>query len=152
VLLAASNQLQDHQYGNAWYSRILSNTHSTEEFVAGAIGRESGSLFIWGNGPQVYALSGRVPASRYLHTLAISYDYAVHDELNQNRAELIATLEESPPQVIAVDTPWLRRARTLDFPDLQALIARDYVLSNDPTNPIFDGWQIYRRRVGTSGE
>jgi hypothetical protein len=146
-LLAYSHQLQDHQYGNVWYSRIASNTHSTEEFVAGAIGSGAGSLFVWGNGPQVYALSGRVPASRYLHTLGISYDYALHDQLDRNRAELMATLEESPPQVIAVDTPWLRRARTLDFPELRAFVDRNYGLANAPENPIFDGWQIYRRHA-----
>jgi len=146
-LLAFSSQLQDHQYGNAWYSRLVSNTHSTEEFVAGAIGSGSGSLFVWGNGPQVYALSGRLPASRYLHTLALSYDYAVHDELQRNRAELMATLQGTPPQVIAIDRPWLRRAMTLDFPELNALIAQDYELANAPANPIFRGWQIYRRRT-----
>jgi 4-amino-4-deoxy-L-arabinose transferase-like glycosyltransferase len=146
-LLAYSHQLQDHQYGNAWYSRIASNAHSTEEFVAGAIGSGAGSLFVWGNGPQVYALSGRVPASRYLHTLGISYDYALHDQLDPNRTELMATLRESPPQVIAVDSPWLRRAKTLDFPELRAFIGRNYELANAPDNPIFDGWQIYRRRA-----
>jgi dolichyl-phosphate-mannose-protein mannosyltransferase len=148
VLVRYSSQFQDHQYGNAWYSRIQSNTHSTEEFVAGAIGGGAGSLFVWGNGPQVYALTGRRPASRYLHTIGLSYDYAFHTELQQNRSELMATLESSPPQVIAIDTPWLRRAHTLDFPELEALIARGYELTNTPANPIFDGWRIYRR--GTS--
>jgi hypothetical protein len=146
VLLVYSNQFQQHQYGNAWYSRIVSNTHSTEEFVAGAIGKGSGSLFIWGNGPQVYALSGREPAARYLHTLGISYDYAVHDRLDQNRAELLATLQQKPPQVIAIDTPWLRRADTLPYPELDAFIQKEYELANAPANPIFNGWEIYRRK------
>jgi hypothetical protein len=146
VLLAYSNQFQDHQYGNAWYSRIDSNAHSTEEFVAGAIGSGTGSLFIWGNGPQVYALTGRVPASRYLHTLAISYDYAVHDQLDRNRAELMATLQKAPPQVIAVDTAWFRRAKTLPYPELLTFIESGYDLANTPANPIFDGWEIYRRK------
>jgi hypothetical protein len=146
-LLAYSYQFQDHQYGNAWYGRVVSNTHSTEEFVAGAIGPGSGSLFVWGNAPQVYALSGRPPASRYLHTLGLSNDYAVYGGLEQNRRELMATLESAPPQVIAIDTPWLRQARTLDFPELRALIAGDYELANSPANPIFDGWEIYRRKA-----
>jgi hypothetical protein len=146
VLLVYSNQFQDHQYGNAWYSRMVSNTHSTEEFVAGALGSGTGSLFVWGNGPQVYALAGRVPASRYLHTLGISYDYAVHDQLVRNRAELLSTLQQSPPTMIAIDTPWLRRAKTLEFPELLAFIQSRYELMNAPANPIFDGWEIYRRR------
>ena len=125
VLLLHSSQFQNHQYGNAWYSRIQSNTHSTEEFVAGAVGTDPGSLFVWGSAPQVYALTGRPPAvgtdrfsvwqcaagvcadgrppaSRYLHTIGLSYDYAFHTQLQQNRAELMATLENSPPRVIAI--------------------------------------------------
>ena len=130
-----SNQLQRHQYGNAWYSRLISNTHSTEEFVAGALGSGSGSVFVWGNGPQVYALSGRRPASRFVHTLALSYDYAIHSELERNRADLMATFDRTPPRVIAIGTPWLRRAKTLDFPELAALIARDYGLTKRAGNP-----------------
>jgi hypothetical protein len=145
MLVLHSGQFQNHQYGNAWYSRIQSNTHSTEEFVAGAVGNEPGSLFIWGNAPQVYALTGRPPASRYLHTIGLSYDYAFHTEVQQNRAELIATLEQSPPRVVAIDTPWLRRARTLPFPELDAFLERGYALANDAANPIYDGWRIYRR-------
>jgi hypothetical protein len=145
VLIVHSSQFQNHQYGNAWYSRIQSNTHSTEEFVAGAIGNDPGSLFIWGNAPQVYALTGRPPASRYLHTIGLSYDYAFHTELQQNRAELMATLESAPPRVVAIDTPWLRRARTLPFPELDAFLARGYLLANDTSNPIYDGWGVYRR-------
>src|SRR5579859_1011947 len=79
---------------------------------------------------------------------SLSYDYTVHNELERNRAELMTTFANTPPQVIAIDTPWLRRARTLDFPELTALIARDYELDNEPSNPIFAGWQIYRRRPG----
>jgi hypothetical protein len=146
TLLAYASQLQMHQYGNAWYSRLVSTTHSSEEFVAGSIKGGSGSLFVWGNGAQVYALSGRRPASRYLHTLALSYDYARHDRLEQNRAELMATLASAPPEVIAVDTPWLRRAKTVEFPELRALLARDYELTNSPSNPIFEGWEVYQRR------
>jgi hypothetical protein len=151
TMLVSSSRLQEHEYGNALFSRIDSNTHSTEEFVAGAIGAGPGSMFVWGNGPQVYALSGRPPASRYLHTIAVSYDYAVHGELEQNRAELMATLQTAPPQVIAIDTPWLRKANTLDFPELRALIEQDYVLSNSPANPIFAGWEIYRLRPASGG-
>jgi hypothetical protein len=145
ILVLHSNQYQNHQYGNAWYSRVQSNTHSTEEFVAGAVGNGPGTLFIWGNAPQVYALTGRAPASRFLHTIGLSYDYAFHTELQQNRTELIATLESSPPRVVAIDTPWLRRARTLPFPELEAFLASGYRLENDGSNPIYDGWRIYRK-------
>ena len=146
TLFAYSSQLQWHQYGNAWYSRLLSSTHTADEFVAGSIKGGSGALFVWGNAAQVYALTGRPPASRYLHTLALSYDYAVHDRLVPNRAELMATLQSAPPEIIAVDTPWLRRENTLEFPELRAFLEREYDLTNTPSNPIFEGWEVYHRR------
>jgi hypothetical protein len=145
TLLGASSQFQVRVYGNAWYSRVISTTHSAEEFVAGSIKGGAGSLFVWGNGAQVYALSGRRPAARYLHTLALSYDYAYHTRLERDRAELIGTLETNPPQIVAVDTPSLRRFKTLEFPELEALLAREYRLANTPSNPIFEGWEIYQR-------
>ncbi|MDQ6674989.1 MAG: glycosyltransferase family 39 protein [Chloroflexota bacterium] len=147
TLLAYAGQFQLHEFGNAWYSRIQSTTHTPEEFVAGSIKDPHGSLFVWGNGSQVYALSGRPPASRFLHTLALSHDFAVHDQVAVNRAELMGTLNKAPPAVIVIDTPWLTRSKTLDFPELRALLARDYELGNEPSNPIFAGWQIYRRKA-----
>jgi 4-amino-4-deoxy-L-arabinose transferase-like glycosyltransferase len=149
ALLGYSSQFQMHQYGNAWYSRLVSTTHTAEEFVAGSIKGGSGALYVWGNGSQVYALSGRPPASRYFNTLALSYDYAVHDQLERNRAELMLALERAPPEVIAVDTPWLRRAKTLEFPELRALLTREYRLTNSPSNPIFEGWEVYHRLAAT---
>lgn len=146
TLLFYAGQFQLHQFGNAWYSRVESNTHSAEEFVAGSIKDGSGSLFVWGNGSQVYALSGRSPASRFLHTLALSNDFAVNDQVVAHRAELMARLNTAPPAVVVLDTLWLTRSRTLDFPELRALLAREYELTNNPSNPIFSGWQIYRRR------
>ena len=101
---------------------------------------------MWGNGAQVYALSGRSPASRFLHTLALSNDFAVNDQMAAHRAELMATLNTAPPALVVLDTPWLTRSRTLDFPELRALLAREYELTNNPSNPIFAGWRIYRRQ------
>jgi hypothetical protein len=60
----------------------------------------------------------------------------------------MSKLQSDPPQVIAIDTPWLRRENTLDFPELSALLGRDYELANSPANPIFEGWEIYRLRSG----
>jgi hypothetical protein len=146
TLLAYASHFQMAEYGRAWYSRIQSTTHVPEEFVGGSVRGGAGSLFVWGNGSQVYALSGRVPASRYLHTLALSADFAVHDQISANRAELMATLSASPPAVIAFDTPWLKKVKTQEFPELRALVARDYELTNTPSNPIFEGWEVYQRR------
>jgi hypothetical protein len=146
TLLFYAGQFQVHQFGNAWYSRLESTTHSPEEFVAGSLKGGGGSMFIWGNGAQVYALSGRAPAARFLHTLALSNDFAVNDQMGVHRAELMARLTSAPPAIVVIDTPWLKRSNTLDFPELSALLAQDYELANNPSNPIFAGWQIYRRR------
>jgi hypothetical protein len=146
TVLAYANQFQIAEYGRAQYSRIQSTTHDPEEFVAGSIKGGPGTLFVWGNGSQVYAVSGRPPASRYLHTLGLSTDFAVHDQVAPNRAELMATLHKVPPAVIAIDTPWLKKNKTLEFPELRDLLASDYTLTNSPTNPIFEGWEIYQHR------
>jgi hypothetical protein len=145
ALLAYASQFQMAEYGRVRYSRIESTTHDPEEFVAGSIKGGPGTLFVWGNGSQVYVLSGRPPASRYLHTLALSNDFAIHNQVAPNRAELIAKLQSDPPAVIVVDTPWIKKANTQEFPELRALIAQDYKLTNSPANPIFEGWEIYQR-------
>jgi hypothetical protein len=54
--------------------------------------------------------------------------------------------ETAPPQVIAVDAPWLKRANTLAFPELDAFITQGYALANEPNNPIYQGWRMNRRR------
>jgi hypothetical protein len=146
TLLAYAFQFQLAEYGRVRYSRIESTTHDPEEFVAGSIKGGPGTLFVWGNGSQVYALSGRPPASRYLHTLALSNDFATHDQVAPNRAELMARLQAAPPTVIVIDTPWIKKVKTQDFAELRDMIARDYTLANSPANPIFEGWEIYQRR------
>jgi hypothetical protein len=146
TLLVYASQFQMGQYGKAWYSRLQSTTHIPEEFVAGSIKGGPGTLFVWGNGSQVYALSGRRPATRYLHTLGLSNDFAVHDQVAPNRAELMAKLRSTPPAVIAIDTPWIKKVNTLDFPELQAFLSEQYTLANSPSNPIFEGWEIYQHQ------
>jgi hypothetical protein len=145
ALMAYASHFNLAEYGRVWFSRILSSTLDPEEFVARSIRGGSGSLFLWGNGSQVYALSGRPPASRYLHTLALSYDFAIHDQVGPNRAELMASLRAAPPAVIVIDTPWLKNNQTLEFPELRDFLKQAYVLSNSPANPIFEGWEIYQR-------
>ena len=143
TLFVYANQFQAAEYGRALYGRIQSTTHDPEEFVAGSIKGGGGTIFVWGNGSQVYALSGRTPASRYLHTLALSNDFAFHPQVGPNRAEVMATLRAAPPAVIVVDTPWLKKNNTLEFPELRDFLASEYTLSNAPSNPIFNGWEIY---------
>lgn len=148
TLFLFSAQFQAHELERAWYERLVSTKWAPEEFIGGSLksARSATSLFVWGNGSQVYALSGARPASRYLHTLAVSNDFARNGDLAGHRQELLATLQAHPPDHIVLDTPWLTTNGTLDFPELRALLDRDYVLDNDPKNPTMGGWEVYRRR------
>jgi 4-amino-4-deoxy-L-arabinose transferase-like glycosyltransferase len=144
ALVVFCGQLQAHVFQRAWYERLVSTVWTPEEFVGGSIKGDPGTLFVWGNGSQVYAISGVRPASRYLHTLALSSDFGVTAQVAEHRRELMATLEAAPPDHIALDTPWLTTNGTQPFPELRALLDRDYTLANDPKNPTMAGWELYR--------
>jgi 4-amino-4-deoxy-L-arabinose transferase-like glycosyltransferase len=144
ALVVFCGQLQAHVFQRAWYERLVSTVWTPEEFVGGSIRGDPGTLFVWGNGSQVYAISGVRPASRYLHTLALSSDFGVTAQVAEHRRELMASLEAAPPDHIALDTPWLTTNGTQPFPELRALLERDYTLANDPKNPTMAGWELYR--------
>jgi hypothetical protein len=125
---------------------IASKWQTPEEAIAAALRDGRGSVFVWGNAPQVFALSGRSPASRYLQTEAVSYDFAISDQVFRNRAEVLGDLQAHPPGYIALDTPWLKEHDTLDFPELRMLLPLGYELANNPRDPIMSGWELYRHR------
>lgn len=145
-VLLLTSQLQASVLLRAWYTRITSTAWTAEEFVAGGARRGgSGSLFVWGNGSQVYALSGRRPASRYLHTAAVSQDFALHPDVERNRAELMEELRASLPAYIAVDGAWLKERSTAPFPALQALIAERYQAEHTGQDT-YGSWELWRRK------
>ncbi|MBV9354138.1 MAG: glycosyltransferase family 39 protein [Chloroflexi bacterium] len=145
-LVIFCGQLQARVFERVWYERLVSTVWTPEEFVGGSIKDDRASLFVWGNGSQVYALAGGRPASRFLHTLALSSDFGVTADVAQHRSELMSTLQANPPDHIALDTPWLKTTGTQAFPELDDLISREYVLDNNPSNPTVAGWQVYRRK------
>ena len=103
-------------FERVWYERLVSTVWTPEEFVGGSLKDDRASLFVWGNGSQVYALAGGRPASRFLHTLALSSDFGVTADVAEHRRELMATLQANPPDHIALDTPWLKSTGTQPFP------------------------------------
>lgn len=132
----------------AWHLRILSETWTADEHVSEQVrAGPAGSLYVWGNEAQVYALSGRPPASRFLHSAALSDYFAYQDTLARNRAELIASLEANRPVYIAIDGGFREDGRQTDFPALAALLARDYEQVSDDANPVLQGWRIYRNKA-----
>lgn len=145
ALLVFSGELQAHYFQEAWYSRVTSTTWSPEEYVGGSLRGNTAPLFIWGNAAEVYAMSGRIPATPYLQTLALSNDFGRNPRMQEQRAILMRDLQAKPPQIIAIDTPWLKAQSTTAFPELQQFIQAHYTLDNDPKNPIMAGWEVYRK-------
>jgi hypothetical protein len=147
-LLVFSGQSQMQFLQDAWYQRITSTRWTPDENVAGALRQAQGSLYIWGNASHVYAISGRPPASKYLHSLALSNDFLQNPRAARYRAELLAQLRSQPPRWVAIDTPWLKAQRAADAPpaELRQLLSEQYELANDPKNPAQGGWEVYRHR------
>jgi hypothetical protein len=89
-------------------------------------------LFIWGFEPVIYTLSGRLPASRYVHDVPQRAAWAKA----ASRRILIAELSAAPPAAIVVvrgdRLPWVTgderdSFETLrDFPELSELLERRY--------------------------
>ena len=51
----------------------------------------------------------------------------------------------TPAASLESTTPLVRGPGT-ESPELRALIDREYELSNSPSNPIFEGWEVYHHR------
>ncbi len=103
-----------------------------------------GPLYVWGNGAQLYLLTGRTPASRNLNIVGLS---SLLPGASERRAYLLSELEGSRPRAIVV-TPDVERSdeglRIEDFSQLMALIQGEYVASDE--NRTLGGWRVYVRR------
>ena len=73
-------------------------------------------IFVWGDDPYLYALSGRLPVGRY----TVAYHIADFNGFD----ETIAALDQKPPKLIVVMTD-----ETIAFPQLTARLATNYVLA-----------------------
>jgi hypothetical protein len=98
-----------------------------------------GPVFTWGNAGQIYALSGRQPATRFV---IAEFTNTTSPRPSQSRSEVISDLEAQPPSAIVVDPhadePGLR---LLEFPGLAQVIDRCYQkVSPGGVNP---AWGVY---------
>jgi len=92
-------------------------------------------LFIWGFEPVIYTLSGRLPASRYIHDVPQRAAWAQAS----SRRILMAELTAAPPAAIVVvrgdRLPWVTGNRLdsfeslRDFPELSAILQSRYRLA-----------------------
>jgi hypothetical protein len=115
--------------------------------------RSGNTIFVWGNEPQVYLWSGRLPASRYVYAYPLTTPgYSTAAQV----ADLAAELQRHPPALIVdagsfgegtVGLPPLLVPRPVDSQDprtldliepLRQLVRSRYALLAD-----VDGWPVY---------
>jgi hypothetical protein len=98
-----------------------------------------GPIFAWGNAGQIYALSGRQPATRFV---IAEFTNTTSPRPLQSRDQIISDLEKRPPSAIVVDPhadePGLRLG---DFPGLAQVIDRCYRKVTPGT--VDPAWGIY---------
>jgi hypothetical protein len=130
------------EFRRALYERGPQGTPADPEVVAAYLRDVAppGPLFVWGNAGQVYALSGREPATRFE---IAEFTNTSSPWVQQSRQQLMDDLHAKPPAVIVVDPrasePGLQLS---DYPSLQQLIQNCYqrVGGQLPSN-----WGVYTR-------
>jgi 4-amino-4-deoxy-L-arabinose transferase-like glycosyltransferase len=115
---------------------------------------ESAPVFVWGFEPMIYLLADRRPASRFIYNVPQRVQWAQ----GHARSTLMQDLARRPPQLIAVQRNDIFPAVTgddldsrralLTFPELSAMIERDYELITS-----IEDFELYERRPpeGPSG-
>jgi hypothetical protein len=142
TILAFSSGFEVGQYRRAWFERGPGSTPALAELVAGRVRQTPpGPLFVWGNAGEVYALSGRAPATPYLNAEAVRLGAPGHEAA---RARLLAELDRARPTAIVlaphVDEPELR----LDgFPELAQRLGECYTAM--PLAQPGADWALYER-------
>jgi hypothetical protein len=89
------------------------------------------ALFVWGDEAQLYALSGRLPTTRFLNTAGLAQ--TGDPTANARRAEMLDRLQQAPPAVIVIDRRTAQddpdgrlRLNLRYFPELTQMLADDY--------------------------
>jgi hypothetical protein len=132
----------------ALYERGPRGTPADPEVVATYLrdAAPPGPLFIWGNAGQVYALSGREPATRFV---IAEFTNTSSPRVTESRQELMDDLQAKPPAVIVVDPradePGLQLS---DYPPLQQLIQNCYQRAG---GQLPSSWGVYTRSASCSG-
>jgi hypothetical protein len=150
TVLALSSGFQISQVRRAWFERGPGAAPAPPETLARSLSQEvpPGRLFVWGNGAQLYELSGRDPASRFLNAEPLR---TAAPEYTNSRAQLLADLlADLPPAIVLAphsDRPELRLDQ---FPELTALIHRCYAAAPLDANVARD-WTLYVHRADLGG-
>lgn len=110
-ILWATNQRITSNYFDHFDSRVNRNYRLAQFLTTSA--KESDRLFIWGNNPEIYALTHFLPPTRFV----VAYHV---QELNAYK-EVINNLRAEPPKFIIVTIT------TANFPELEAFISKKYL-------------------------
>ncbi|MBI4493561.1 MAG: glycosyltransferase family 39 protein [Chloroflexi bacterium] len=134
----------------ALYERAVHWVPSEAERAAWAVRQvPPGTLLVWGEASHIYVLAGRVPASRYVHGVAVSHVWAQAPTTAQHRLELLADIARNKPAAIVVD-PWAGQTdpsgalllNLSSFPELREILATEY----EPPNPDAGSFQVFVRK------
>jgi 4-amino-4-deoxy-L-arabinose transferase-like glycosyltransferase len=113
---------------------------------------EGSSIFVWGAEPDIYRVSGRRPASRFIYAYPlVTAGYTdtavvsrfIEDVRRSRPVLLIDTSADSPVPSLARWQPGTRTGPHVLVPELEAwydFVASGYTLAGDVR-----GWKIYRR-------
>lgn len=135
---------------------VRSRQAARDQGVASWIGSHSavdGTLFVWGNRPQLYTLAQRDPASQYVYLLPLlTPGFTSQDMVS----DVVAGWQQEPPAVIvdagsaapgAAGMPALlipRRTEVGDHRDIDLLDPiRDFVRQRYRLATTLEGWPIY---------
>jgi hypothetical protein len=122
-----------------WFDPRVPRTYQVAEYIVKHTLPED-KIFIWGDEPYIYALSGRLPTGRY--TVA----YHVVDFNGYN--EVVQAIEAEPPVYILKIKDEKR-----PFPELELILSEDYILADEIEDvSLYRYSEVLSRLDGGSGE
>lgn len=127
-LLFNGGQITKEEYFAGFDKNATRNYEIAQYLLTSSNEREK--VFVWGDSPTIYALSKRLPPTKYLsaeHINRFSTQDAVFDSLVKTKPKFVITLPSAP-----------------DFPSLEILLQSEYLLIDS-----LDGAQIWKA-VGVS--
>lgn len=138
-IFVLSSSFQMIELRRAMYERGPSGKPSDPELIAAYLRQEAppGPLFVWGNAGQIYALSGRQPAARFV---IAEFTNTTSPRPALSRAQIMQDLALRPPPVMVVDPHADEPGLTLSaFPALAR--AMDACYQRAPWLP--KNWGVY---------
>jgi hypothetical protein len=140
-IFALTSSFQLMELRRTVYERGPSGKPADPELIATYLRQVAppGPIFAWGNAAQIYALSGREPASRFL---IAEFTDGIQPRASESRRQLMDDLRMHPASAIVMDPhadePGLELSA---FPELEALLRDCYTrVAGMPS-----GWSVYQR-------